>query len=189
MTAAGRMSAGIASRAEPLPRAAGAVVLRRLSPGDLAAFQAYRADPDVGRYQGWQPMSDADALAFLEEMNRGPILAAGAWTQLGIADAASDRLVGDIGLHLCDDGTEVEIGFTLAPAAQGRGLASAAVREAIGLSFERTPARRVLGVTDARNTASIRLLERVGMQRVAIREVVFRGEACVERVYRIDRPA
>jgi RimJ/RimL family protein N-acetyltransferase len=40
-----------------------------------------------------------------------------------------------------------------------------------------------MGVTDARNTASVKVLERVGMSRVEAREVVFKGEPCVEWVY------
>jgi hypothetical protein len=42
-------------------------VLRRLATADLAAFQAYRTDAALGRYQGWSPMTDAEARAFLEE--------------------------------------------------------------------------------------------------------------------------
>ena len=182
------MGADAVSRAEPLPRTAGPVVLRRLSRDDLDAFQAYRTDPAVGRYQGWQPMSDADAIAFLDEMNVCPLLAAGAWTQLAIAEAGGGRLIGDVGLHLREDGSEVEIGFSLAAVAQGRGFGAAAVRAAIDLCFGLTPARRMVGITDARNAASIRLLERIGMRLIATQEALFRGEACIERVYSIDRP-
>jgi RimJ/RimL family protein N-acetyltransferase len=54
-------------------------------------------------------------------------------------------------------------GFTLSRKSQGRGLATEAVRGAIYLIFERTPALRVHAVTDARNLPCIRLLERIGM--------------------------
>lgn len=46
---------------------------------------------------------------------------------------------------------------------------------------------RVVGITDARNAASVRVLERVGMSRVEAREVVFKGEPCVEWEYSIGR--
>ena len=45
-------------------------MLRRLGVGDLAAFQAYRLDPELGRYQGWSPMSPAEATDFLSAMGR-----------------------------------------------------------------------------------------------------------------------
>lgn len=170
-----------------LPCPFGPAVLRRLVPADLAAFQAYRAVPELGRFQGWTPMGDAQALAFIDEMAAAPLFAPGRWLQLAIADAQGDALLGDIGLHLSADGTEGEVGFTLSQAAQGRGIATAAVHAALGLFWAATPARRVLGITDARNAASVRLLQRLGFARVATRALHWRGEACTEWVHALDR--
>ena len=170
-----------------LPRVAGGVVLRRLSASDLAAFQSYRRDPVLGRYQGWTATSDAEATAFLGEMGVAQLLQAGQWSQIGIADAQTLNLIGDIGLLLAPDGRYAKIGFTLMHHAQRRGLGATAVREAINLVFRMTDAERVLGITDARNLPSIRLLERVGMQRTESRSAMFRGEPCVEHTYAISR--
>jgi RimJ/RimL family protein N-acetyltransferase len=174
---------------DPLPRIAGDVVLRRLAPSDLAAFQAYRQDPEVARYQGWTIKSDADAGTFLAEMASAPLLRCGEWSQIGIADRDTMALVGDIGLLLASDGREAEIGFSLRPQSQGHGAGTAAVREAIRLVFEHTAAERVLGITDVRNLPSIRLLHRVGMSFAESRATTFRGEPCEEHVYAIARPA
>jgi aminoglycoside 6'-N-acetyltransferase len=168
---------------DPLPCAGERVVLRRLRATDLASFQAYRHDPDLGRYQGWSPTTDDAARAFLEEMGAVPLFRPGEWAQIGIAEPATDALLGDIGLHLATDGRAVEIGFTLARAAQGQGVATAAVRAALQLVFRATAVERVVGVTDVRNRASIGVLERVGMRHLETRDAVFRGEACVELVY------
>jgi RimJ/RimL family protein N-acetyltransferase len=170
-----------------LPREFSGGRLRRMQPRDHAAFQAYRALPELGCYQGWSPMSDAEALAFIEDMNRAPLFAPGQWVQLGIAEPASDVLVGDIGVYLSDDETSSEIGFTLHPAAQGRGVAGRAVREAAQLLFAATRATRIFGITDERNLPSIRLLQRIGFKFMESRHVVFRGEPCTERVYVLDR--
>jgi aminoglycoside 6'-N-acetyltransferase len=159
-----------------------------LAPQDLATFQAYRRDPELGRFQGWSPLPDAGAQAFLAEMNTAAPLQPGVWFQLGIADAQSLHLIGDIGALLSADGSRAEVGFTLARSAQGRGLATLAVREAVALVFQCTAARQVLANTDARNYPSIRLLERIGMQRVGSRRAIFRGETCVEITYAIARP-
>lgn len=70
---------------------------------------------------------------------------------------------------------------------QGRGLATVAVKEAIALVFERTPAQSVVGITDSPNSPSIRLLERVGMRKLDTRDAGFRGEPCVEFVYSLSR--
>lgn len=80
---------------------------------------------------------------------------------MGIADEA-DFLIGDMGLYLSEDGREAELGITLARDAQGQGHATRAMQEALGLVWAHTPAARVLGICDARNDASQRLLARVG---------------------------
>ena len=89
----------------------------------------------------------------------------------------------------CIDGppTEAEIGFTLSPQAQGRGLGTEAVLAAIALLFEHSPVARVLAITDARNAPAISLLERVGMHRLHTDDAVFRGEACREHTYALSR--
>lgn len=163
------------------------MTLRRLRPGDLADFQAYRHDPEVGRWQGWQPQGDAQALAFLTEMAACPLFAPGQWTQLGIADALTDQLIGDVGICISDDGQAAEFGFSLARAAQGRGLASAAVREAAALVFAQTAVQRIHAQTDRRNLACLRLLERLGAVKLAEIATEFRGEPCVEIRYELAR--
>lgn len=155
-------------------------MLRRLARGDLAAFQAYRHDPDVGRWQGWTTRPDDDALAFLAEMATIPWFQPGQWTQLAIADDTTGALLGDLGVHISADGREAELGFSLARAAQGRGLASAAVRQAIALLFAQTGVTRIHAQTDARNEACLRLLERLGATRIATVATEFRGEPCTE---------
>ena len=161
--------------------------LRRLAASDLAAFQAYRNDPEVGRWQGWTPKPDSEALAFLNEMGTIPLLQPGQWTQLGIADDATNELLGDVGIHLSADGREAEFGFSLARTAQGRGIASAAVKAAVAMVFAQTTAERIHAQTDARNTACIRLLERLGATLLARFDAEFRGEPCVEFRYELAR--
>ena len=170
-----------------LPRTCDFFVLRRLSPGDLTDFQAYRSDPQVGLFQGWTPLSNDEALSYLAEVESAPLLAPGHWTQIAIASIETDRLIGDLGLFVSADQSLAEIGFTLAPRSQGRGLATSAVLAAIELLFERTSVQRILAITDARNTPSIRLLVRVGMSLVSTAEVVFRGEPCTESTYALVR--
>jgi aminoglycoside 6'-N-acetyltransferase len=112
----------------------------------------------------------------------------GEWLQSAIAARSTGKLVGDIGLHLSADAGEAELGFTLQRSAQGQGMATEAVRLAIDLLFEQTTAARIVGITDARNDSSMRLLERVGMTRIRTQQAMFRGEACVEHTYCIARP-
>lgn len=176
------------SRSDPFPRFCRRIVLRRLALADLIDFQGYRQDPQVGRFQGWTPLPDAEASAFLGEMNEAVPFQPGRWFQIGVSDPDSNRLIGDIGLLVAVGQEHAEIGFTLSSGFQGRGLATEAVGVAIKLLFERTKVARVIDTTDARNLLSIRLLQRVGMTRVETVTAVFRGESCVEQVFSLSRP-
>ena len=177
----------IVKASDPLPWIGPRIVLRRLAKSDLAAFQEYRHDERAGRYQGWSPQPDAAALQFLDEMGGSAIFPRDAWVQLGIAEHDSNLLIGDIGVFTDAAGERSEMGFTLNPKFQRQGLAQEALAGAIQLVFAHTPVARIECVTDQRNTAACRLLERVGMAHVATENAVFRGEACIEYRYRILR--
>lgn len=172
---------------DPLPLAYGRVSLRRLVLADLPAFQAYRQDANVGRYQGWEPLSDRDAAQCITDMSGIALFPQGQWIQLAIAAWPTNRLIGDLGICVARDGESAEVGFTLAAAAQGMGLGTDAVKAAIRLTFDHAPVAQIVAVTDARNLPALRLLERVGMRRVNTVAAVFRGQPCVEHVYGISR--
>ena len=174
---------------DPLPRIGPHIVLRRLRTTDLERFQAYRSDPEVGRFQGWGPMSSNAAASFLERMSAAAFGTVGEWFQLGIAERTTDHLIGDVGVCIRDsDGKHAELGYTLAVEWQGRGLGSEAVLEAIAMLFENTDITRVIAITDTRNHASLRLLERIGMKLTGSLNSVFRGAPCNEHVFAIVRP-
>jgi aminoglycoside 6'-N-acetyltransferase len=161
-----------------LPVAAQAVRLRALHTTDIDEFLAYRSDPEVARYQGWGPMDRRAALSFLQDPAPLP-WQEGDWAQIGIARADDNRLVGDIGL-LREGPDQVQLGFSLARAAQGRGWAQAAVGACIAGLLQPLGITRLRGITDARNAPSLRLLARLGFVQTGCEDVVFRGEACTE---------
>ena len=163
------------------------LVVRRLQPSDLERFAAYRADPLLAQYQGWAPMSHDEAGAFIASMLTQPMLEPENWVQLAIANGTSDDLLGDTGLCLHENG-DAEIGFTLRHEAQGKGFAIEALR---GLAREllRLPeVARIVGITDERNQASVRVLERLGMTLASRYETVFKQEPCVELRYELTCP-
>jgi aminoglycoside 6'-N-acetyltransferase len=161
-----------------LPVPAGEVGLRALRVEDLDHFLAYRSDPEVARYQSWQPMDRDAARAFLQGAAPPP-WQEGDWAQIGIARAGDDRLVGDIGL-LREGPAQVQLGFSLARGAQGRGWARAAVRACIDALLMPLGMTRLRGISDARNAASLRLLSALGFVQTGSEELLFRGERCAE---------
>lgn len=170
-----------------LPRCSSRVCLRRMRGNDLADFQAYRLDPQVAALQGWVATTDAQALQFLEDMAVAPLFALGQWCQLGIAQSVTDRLLGDIGLCLSEDGTQLEFGISLNRAMQGKGLASAALELASALVFEHSSAERIVANTDLHNVSTQALLGRCGFVEVQRINTRFRDKACIEIVYELGR--
>ena len=171
----------------PFSLGAGPVRLRRFRPADLRAFQAYRTDAEIGRFQSWERMDDTRALRFINAVSRAEIAPRGEWNQIAIAAAQDDELVGDIGLCVDAEGREAEIGFTLAAATQGHGWGTAAVSRMIEYLFEEEGVERVVGITDKLNEPSARLMLRAGMRFVGEEDAVFNGAPCVEATYEIRR--
>ncbi|MCB2409642.1 GNAT family N-acetyltransferase [Hymenobacter lucidus] len=161
--------------------------LRAFQPHDLAAFAAYRAHPEVARFQSWEPYSAEQSAAFVASQTGAAIPAApGSWVQIGIALLATNELVGDCALCLnADEPRIAEIGITLAPQHQGQGYAAEALRGLLGYCFETLKLHRVVAVTDCLNEGSVRLLSGVGMRREAHfrRNIWFKGAWGDEYVY------
>jgi RimJ/RimL family protein N-acetyltransferase len=138
-----------------LPVRSSRLVIDALTLDDAAAVAAYRNDPDVARFQGWSlPYGVEDAAG---------LAAAG---QLAIrASRPTMPLIGDAML-LGVAGTDhaVEIGITLAPADQGRGLAAEAVTALVDAVFA-AGRHKVVAYTDVRNTRSLALFDRLGFRR------------------------
>lgn len=173
----------VETNARWLPRRGERVCIRQLRIDDLSPFQRYRSDPEVGRFQGWTPMTDSEAIAFLREVSEVRAFERGEWSQIAIARNADDALIGDIGIHLSEQGESAELGISLAADSQRLGLATEAGALAIELVYDTTPAQRIFAITDARNEASIQLWSRLGMTFVREQQVEFRGERCTEHVF------
>jgi RimJ/RimL family protein N-acetyltransferase len=146
------------------------LVLRPFRASDLPAFVAYRSDPDVARYQGWDAsFSMADAVRFLAEQDVVGLGARGTWTQLAAVDRVDGTLRGDCAACIsADEPGSAEIGVTFARSSQGRGYATEALTALLTTLFDDHGVERVHAECHRRNGAVHALLERVGLQREGI---------------------
>jgi RimJ/RimL family protein N-acetyltransferase len=170
---------------------AGRVQLRLLRPADLAIFAAYRADPEICRFQGFDPFSATQASDFIAEHSAAVVPATpGSWVQIAISRRADDELLGDCALHLYAHEPRVaEIGITLAPRWQKQGYAREALQELLRFCFEERGLHRVVALVDPRNQPSVALMERVGMRREGhfLQNGWYKGEWCDEYQYALLR--
>lgn len=132
------------------------LVLRRFVPADAAAFAEINADPLVTRYVGG-PLSRAASDALL-----GRILAQQPYARWAVErDGALLGFCG-LGRHpiAADD---VEVGWRLASAVWGQGLATEAATAVRDLAFGTYGLPRLVAVIHPDNVASIRVAEKVGL--------------------------
>lgn len=140
------------------------LLLRPLQASDDQALMAIFGDPVVMRYWAtppWDSVAVAQALIATDQ-------AAGAdadWLRLGLVRRSDDRLLGTCTLfdHV-PSSRRAEMGYALAREAWGQGLMHEALTALLDHGFERWKLNRVEADIDPRNTASARVLERLGFR-------------------------
>lgn len=138
------------------------LVLRFVRDDDVAPLTAYRNDPRVAALQDWDlPYPEARARELVAKHAGLTDLQPGRRHQIAIE--LNGHLVGDVYAGLDEHCGVADIGFSLTPAAQGRGIAHEAVSAVIDHLVERLGVRRVAAELSPQNGPSERLLERLGM--------------------------
>jgi RimJ/RimL family protein N-acetyltransferase len=137
--------------------------LRPFLLADREAIHAVYADPDVMRYVGHGAhRSLAETAAALRIYD--DVLTRRGYSFLAVIERASGALIGDAGLHpLGGAGPDVELGYTLAREAWGRGYATELGRALVAHAFDVLQAPRVVAQVEPANEASRRVLEKLGM--------------------------
>ena len=165
------------------------LVLRPYERGDLEAYHATRSNPDVVRYLYDDPLTLEKAREKLDLLMRSTTLAAeDDWLAAAIVVRDSGGYAGDVAFHWVSMQHRTgEVGFVLDPAQQGRGYATEAARAMLDWGFGTFGLHRIIGRTEARNAASARVLERLGMRREAhlVENEWVKGEWQSELVYAI----
>ena len=129
---------------------------------------AYRSDPQVTRFQSWRPRKEEEVEAFILRFGSGNMNVVDAWCQLGMYRKTNGELIGDVGMHFLPPvARQVEIGFTISPRHQRQGYAAEAVGALLSYLFGGLNKHRIIASVDPGNTASIALLEKMGMRKEA----------------------
>jgi ribosomal-protein-alanine N-acetyltransferase len=138
------------------------LVLRPWAFEDVADLLSYADDDEWGRYLPVpRPYHEADARRFIAAQVLDDRQERPSW-----AIEHGGRVVGGINLCFLCRFRIGELGYSVARACWGRGLATEAVRAIIDLSFESHPTLlRIQASADPRNVASVRVLEKLGMKR------------------------
>ncbi len=143
------------------------LILRPFTLDDAEDHYAYFHLPEVAAYVPWEPGDRDTALEWLTRRSNHGIID-GFHDRLFLAVEFEGRVVGEVMLAWSSrDHGQGEIGFAFHPSAQGKSIAYEASREMLRVGFESQRMHRIFGRCDAENTASARLMERLGMRREA----------------------
>ncbi|GGU67002.1 N-acetyltransferase [Streptomyces albospinus] len=161
--------------------------LRPVRHDDFAAIHAYQRRPEVCRYLYWGPLDEAGSRASVAaKAARTTLRDSGDFLQLAVVLHETGTLVGDVTfVYTSREHGQGGIGYVFDPEHTGRGYATEASRALLKLGFEDLRLHRIQAELDGRNTASAKLLERLGMRREGhLRENEFLdGEWTDEVVY------
>ncbi|CAM0876821.1 unnamed protein product [Alopecurus aequalis] len=141
------------------------VTLRRFDLTDVDAMMAWASDPDVAAFCRWEPYSSTEPLlAYLRDT-----VLPHPWFR-AICLAGDGCPVGAVSLEPTADACRGELGYVVARAHWGRGVATAAVRRALAAVFsgEVEGLVRVEALVDVDNAASRRVVEKAGFRREGV---------------------
>ncbi len=146
---------------------------------DLTEFLAYRSNPEVTKYQGFDVYTLAQAKSFIQDNAAKAFGVPGQWVQYAISNRCTGTLVGDCAIKLDQNDTRLgEIGITISPEEQKKGYAKEALIAILNFLFDLEGFHRVAATVDAKNVASMQLLKSVGFRQEGhfIENIFFKGK-------------
>lgn len=141
------------------------LLLRPFELDDVDEAATYRNDQEFARYLPHipQPFTRRDAEEFVARNMNEP------WQQYPtFAIVLDGKLIGTVNLEIDADHQIAMLGYAIGREHWGRGLATEAARAAIAWAFEIFGVAKIWASTDARNVASRRVMEKLGMQPEAL---------------------
>jgi RimJ/RimL family protein N-acetyltransferase len=142
------------------------LTLRRWRDSDREPFAILNADPEVMRYFA-RPLTREESDAFVDRIEaRFEDRGYGLWAVERRGDGVFLGFTG-LGYHTFEAHFTpcVEVGWRFSRFAWGHGYATEAAREALRFGFDEPGLDEIVSFTTLDNTASVRVMQRIGMHR------------------------
>lgn len=156
------------------------LILRPMRVTDSADMYAYARNPEVSRFLTWSPHPDiSHTRRYLEYL--GGRYRIGAFYEWAIVHRETGRMIGSCGFTTIDTVNHcADIGYVMNPDFHGQGLMTEAARCVRDFGFDVIHLNRIEGRFMIENTASRRVMERIGMRYEGMR----RSAMLVKGAYR-----
>jgi RimJ/RimL family protein N-acetyltransferase len=184
---------GEPGRKTAVPFSTERLVLRRLAMGDWKDLLEIMSDHESFQFTAEQPMEEEAILRFLESDAHVKLTSPDQTFHLGLTLKEGGKLIGYAGLRLSSpEPLQAGITIRLNRAFQRQGFALEALEGLLQFCLGDLKLHRVTAACDSRNTAAIKLLERLGIRREAefLKDNLVRGEwtstvwyACLREEY------
>lgn len=149
-----------------IPTVTERLLIRRMAVTDLRDFLSFNTHPANLEYQAITPFTEERATTYLERQSTLEPGDAGGWMGFAVELQREGRIIGEVGIFLPPQPrNKGDVGWTFHPDYHGHGYATEAARVLLTYAFEVQKLHRVTSGCDTRNSASIRLMERLGMRR------------------------
>jgi [ribosomal protein S5]-alanine N-acetyltransferase len=141
------------------------LILREFVESDWEAVLAYQSTPDYLRYYEWTERTPEAVQGFVQMFLRHQQAAPRIKFQLAITLKDTHELIGNCGIRMnAPDAHQADIGYELAAEQWGKGYATEAAHAMIEYGFSVLKVHRIYAECVAENTASARVLEKLGMR-------------------------
>jgi RimJ/RimL family protein N-acetyltransferase len=153
-----------------MQRTTSRLLLRPPQPEDLAGLFAIYGDPATNQYNPAGPLTHIDQAETLlsDWVRHWAIHGYGLWTIAPRADPDCVIGFGGIGLRKYGDVERLNLGYRFAVSAWGQGYATELSRASLEYGFDELNVPEVFALVRPAHTASIGVLEKIGMQRVDV---------------------
>ena len=173
--------------------------LREFRESDASLTHRYERDPHVVRYQSHEPQSFAQSLARVKSAIAASQETPRTVFDLAIVRTQDEQLIGRCGFKITNpEQHEAMLWYVSVPTVWGQGYVTEAAQALLTFAFEQLSLHRIFVDIDPRNTASLRVAEKLGMRREAhfIENAWLKGEwtdaiimARLAREHQATRPA
>ena len=155
--------------------------LREMASGDAENAYLLNLDNEVIKYTGDVPFESVeDAKQFLERYDHYKKYGFGRWA---VIHKSTEEFLGWCGLKYSPDLEEYDIGFRFFRKHWNKGYATESAKACLSIGFSKYDMNRIVGRAMAKNSASIKVLEKIGL--TYFKKFNFDGENGL--IYKIDR--
>ncbi len=141
------------------------LILREFCEADFGPFRELETRPETYHYEMSSP-SEERTREYLQKAQQDVLQSQRIRYRFAVTIQPWDDVRGRVTLALLNDSIrEWEIGWAIHPQDWGKGIATEVAQRLLGFAFADLHAHRVVAFAHAENAASLRIMEKLGMQR------------------------